>query len=1339
MAVALAAGLATGALAASPTDPEMSKPLLRHIVVPREAIDLCGEWDYHHGLKTDKFSDEGLAWTKTVVPACVGLAVWNKPPKPSDAMYRRTFKLTKEQSAKHAELFFEQACYDTYVYVNGKLAYKSYDWSTPFRVDVTPFVRAGENTLEVRCFRAPDHPDGKDAPAVPGWVWGNMIGISRPVHLELSDPVHIAWVRVDPRVVGGKELAVFVAVTNATSKQVASEVKVKVEGEQWTAASPVVVGAGKEKVVELKEAWPEAHLWNPDDPFLYKLDVSLGGAEGTPRPTDAYRVRFGFREFRIEGRHVTLNGHPFINRRDTVGLGTSSAKEGVDVVDAKMREMVRLYKSRGFVGMRTGPSTLYRELEVCDEMGFLVSPLLPTGAGYSRNPPYWSAVSNMVRRAAEAYRNHPSMTYWCLFNEFGKNYGVGAWKAQYPKMVAMGEYLKAFDPTTFWTSCGDTELDPVNGNGPGPAPVRSLHYPVNTSYGGNDFPEVGWWYANGRAGWQGLGSPDKPTFISEDLYHGMNDSAPSMTRWGSDAIYEADGYVKAWRDAILMFADGHYYGGLGEWNPWFTCSGEKNNKLFEAGELMPTYLVSLRHAFPNLAAGSVFEDDLYVHNQSFTPRKLKLDLTYSWTGKTETREIELPPGGRYDGKLRFDVPAADGASPKPLEVVAKLLLGASNVFSRTFRFNAIPLAKQFPKGAVLLASGETPLKAMFAAESVVKDAAAAFAAKPSLIVIAGALEPAEGRKLDAWVQKGGKALLFACADGWSPISVRDKMTHAYAWRRNGDFLKDIPENLFSVWRPTATIGNRALSIPTDCDAQVLLDEGSLSGISAADVIRLRQGEGVWLVTSLPVEASFTEEPAARYLAVRLAVDQLNWQAQPDGGFAFLTKNHPLAEFFKANLFLPETKVGKAGVVIADVADAARGASGAPAKNGASGGGRLAPRAVDAGEIIALARSGKTVFVTGVSSNSVPRALLGKLGLGYEPVKPWVHPPKEPKVWKAPVTDERRDWFTHLSNDGLLAGISNTDLFFSKIDLGSYYRGVLTGINRLRGDTLPAVTGHFDGYGLVFPNAMAEVPVGKGRVVVTSFDWETLAVAYPSKTLKIWRNLLMNCGVRTAPTVERHTLIPLRMNGNAHLWDDPDKPLKVPAFFGNGDDLRYFPVNLCGWSIEADNKCPVQEFPTDTLYFGGIPFRLTAPNNKNGGTVRINSCTLGAPDKGGKRLDRIWVLAALEDDEGLKPGDTVVDMLIQNGKDKWHTSPALGAVAKYGEDLGAYRNPINPTRGKVGWMGHSQGTLNAALYVFSIENVFDKSIPVQSVVLRAMGGKGKPTKRVAFIGATWQVD
>ena len=57
------------------------KPLLRRIVAPREAIDLCGEWDYHHGLKTDKFTDAGLKWSKMTVPGRLWFDIWAKPPK----------------------------------------------------------------------------------------------------------------------------------------------------------------------------------------------------------------------------------------------------------------------------------------------------------------------------------------------------------------------------------------------------------------------------------------------------------------------------------------------------------------------------------------------------------------------------------------------------------------------------------------------------------------------------------------------------------------------------------------------------------------------------------------------------------------------------------------------------------------------------------------------------------------------------------------------------------------------------------------------------------------------------------------------------------------------------------------------------------------------------------------------------------------------------------------------------------------------------------------------------------------------------------------------------------
>ena len=1316
--VAGAAMVSFGVNVTAPLDPEMQMPLLRHIVAPREAIDLCGTWDFAHGLKTDTFQSPELTWEKITVPARVWFNIWDKPPKRSDALYRRTFTLTNEQAAKHAELFFELACFDTIVYVNGHEAFTSYDWATPFTVDVTPYVKEGENTLDVRCFVAPDHPDGKDAPAVPGWVWGSYTGISRPVHLELTDPVHIESARIETQVTPEKVLRVFVEVTNATEKAVSLKLDGRIadwdkrratgEKEEALPQATFQLAPHEGKTVTLEKTWPEAHLWNPDDPFLYNLDLTLEGR-------DALRQRFGFREVKLVGNRVTLNGYPFVNRRDSVSLDTCP-DGAVNVSDKRMRGMVSLYKSRGFVSARMSTPTLYRELDVCDETGFLVTAFTPTGAGYSRRDSYWTAVSNMVRRAATAFRNHPSIMNWALFNEFGAFYGVGAAQEQYPKMVAMGDYLKTFDPTTFWTSCGDGELGwPPHETGP--APVRSLHYPINTSWGGNDFPEIGWWYPEGRASWQGIPTKDKPVFISEDLYHGMNDTVPSMTRWGGDGIYEAEGYVKAWRDAVLMFADGYYYGGLGEWNPWFTCSGEKDNLLFADGELMPSYLVSLRHAFPNLASERAFEDDLYVHNQTFSSRKMRLEIDYKATGEKETREFELPPGGRYDGKLAFATPRVTGESPLKADVVATLYADGSNVFTRTFPFNVVPETKTLPEGVLLFAAGETPLKTFFDDKHVFTNATDALAAKPKLLIAAGTLSDDDGRTFDKWVQEGGKALLFASsAVGWSPVVVRDSMTHAYAWRRDGAFLADVPENVFSVWRPKATVGDLTLEKPSDTDVHVLLDNGDSGGIRTADAVRLYNGEGSWFVTTLPVEASFAEEPAARFLAVRFALDQLADAGLADVGYSFFGGKNPFAELFKRNGFLAPRPFGKAGVALAEASELATAEARA--------------------KLLAFAEKGGTAFVTGVGTND--SAFLVELGLGFTPLKTYDGPKNGP-ARNPPLTDNRRDWFTHTSTEGLLSGLSNTDFWFSQTELGYYYRWKTTGNNPVRTEIEPVSTGLFAERGLLHPNVLAEVAVGKGRVVVSSLNWATIMGAYPEKTLRIWRTLLNNCGVKTASVTERHTRVTCPFRGDAHLWAAPDLPTNIPAFFANGDDMRYFPVNLCGWSLEANNKCPVQPFPKEKLFFAGIPFKLTPPDLKVGAAAKLDSLLVSAPSKDGTRLDRVWILAALESDEGLQAGDPVVDMLIQNGTDKWNTSPEKGALARYGEDLGAYRHPIPLTKGKIGWEGHSEKTKHAALYVFSIENAFDKSIPVNHVLIRGIQPKGAPAHRLAILGVTWQVD
>jgi beta-galactosidase/beta-glucuronidase len=48
---------------------------------------------------------------------------------------------------------------------------------------------------------------------------------------------------------------------------------------------------GEEKTITQTIPIPGAHLWSPEDPFLYVVETSTGG--------DAVRTLFGMREFRF--------------------------------------------------------------------------------------------------------------------------------------------------------------------------------------------------------------------------------------------------------------------------------------------------------------------------------------------------------------------------------------------------------------------------------------------------------------------------------------------------------------------------------------------------------------------------------------------------------------------------------------------------------------------------------------------------------------------------------------------------------------------------------------------------------------------------------------------------------------------------------------------------------------------------------------------------------------------------------------------------------------------------------------------------------------------------------
>ena len=59
---------------------------------------------------------------------------------------------------------------------------------------------------------------------------------------------------------------------------------------------------------------PDAHLWSPEDPFLYVVESSTGG--------DSFETRFGMREFKFDAatRRAYLNGKIYYLRGSNITL-----------------------------------------------------------------------------------------------------------------------------------------------------------------------------------------------------------------------------------------------------------------------------------------------------------------------------------------------------------------------------------------------------------------------------------------------------------------------------------------------------------------------------------------------------------------------------------------------------------------------------------------------------------------------------------------------------------------------------------------------------------------------------------------------------------------------------------------------------------------------------------------------------------------------------------------------------------------------------------------------------------------------------------------------------------
>lgn len=622
-------------------------------------------------------------WERLRVPSMLGRD------RPDRAMwYARRFVWPYQFRDRRALLTFDAVMGFAEVWLNGqRLGQHAGAW-TPFTLDATAAVVAGENTLVVYVVDLSYGLVG-DAAIIsmsttpllrPGAPPNDRGGIWQDVTLLAEPPVRIddVFVKTSHR---QNRLAAEIAIVNQTDRPVTvtPRCEARLVAEPATVAKrfdgpPVTVPARQSTITVVAGEWPEARRWSPESPTLYFLDTTL--ADG-PQVVDTDRVRFGFREFWSDGGQFRLNGVPVRLRGESHARGHAFSQPMWR--DDFSREYWRTMKSElGFNACRIHASIGHPALfNAADELGVLLidqSSIWSAGASrYARGGDEFLANTEQefgewVRRD----RNHPSVVIWDVENEM-----VRGNPDHWPWVQQLDGYVSALDDTR-----------PIEHSGAGwclgHAAIYHQHHEEHYTalweawQKNPDKPMIaGEWWVGGRSGeWRLIDGSEfesadewfdlslehwrermeeqrqagisgiMPFSFSTRLFRPLAEGRPPTLNWPDPTIAQS----------LPDRADNQINPGWMPGAPPFSPI-PRRTAIFRHG--LGALHVSVRQRYRTLDTDGRLRRTIFAVNDSETAR----ELTIRWSlpgGEAGQRAVRLAPGESIDTSIDLAVPAGDG-------------------------------------------------------------------------------------------------------------------------------------------------------------------------------------------------------------------------------------------------------------------------------------------------------------------------------------------------------------------------------------------------------------------------------------------------------------------------------------------------------------------------------------------------------------------------------------------------------------------------------------------------------------------------------------------------------
>ncbi|CAL9650981.1 LamG-like jellyroll fold domain-containing protein [Streptomyces sp. enrichment culture] len=331
------------------------------------------------------------------------------------------------------KLNFGAVDYQARVYVNGQKVAEHTGGYNAFSADITDALKSKgpqEIVVAVTDTGGPDQPVGKQSTS-PGGIWYTQSsGIWQTVWMEPVAETSIDNVVTTPDI-DTKTLAVTVQSAGASAR---ARVEAVARDHRGKVVGKVTGPAGK----QLKLPVADQHLWSPDDPYLYDLDVTLKDG----RSTDTVDSYFGMRKIGVEDvggyKKLVLNGKPVFS---LATLDQGFWPDGLYTApsDDALAFDLKAHKQLGFNAVRKhikveSPRWFYH----ADRLGLLVWQDFVSGNLTGANGR--QAFAEQGREMMRQHHNSPSVIGWIVFNE-----GWGEWDRQ--ETGKLTEAVKAADPS----------------------------------------------------------------------------------------------------------------------------------------------------------------------------------------------------------------------------------------------------------------------------------------------------------------------------------------------------------------------------------------------------------------------------------------------------------------------------------------------------------------------------------------------------------------------------------------------------------------------------------------------------------------------------------------------------------------------------------------------------------------------------------------------------------------------------------------------------------------------------------------------------------------------------